>query len=166
MCTFSTASSLPPSNCMSRLLSVGKEANRDNQKRGTWYPERWGHLGVLFPSPQGTPWRNWWGDTVGDFIFFYELLVTEYAWVFACSGNTDVWRVTCFLLKLQLSQGVGVITGVVGKQVSKLDSLWHVEGDLKFFCLGDVYANRKNAFSSFQAKFWKIILALWIAKRK
>lgn len=34
-------------------------------------------------------------------------------------------------LKLQLLRGVGVITGVLSGQVSKLDSLWQVEGDLK-----------------------------------
>lgn len=29
-------------------------------------------------------------DTVGDFIFFYELLVIECTCMFACSGNTGV----------------------------------------------------------------------------
>lgn len=73
--------------------------------------------------------------------------------MFARSGNTGVWRVTCFLLKLSLLWGVGVITDVWGEQVSKLNSLRHVEGDLKFLAWEMYMLIGKNAFSSLQAKF-------------
>lgn len=64
----------------------------------------WECWGCLKPSPSPLP-KEFLGeaggrDTIGNFICFYELSVTESTCVFACSGNTGVWCVTCFLLKL------------------------------------------------------------------
>lgn len=131
----------------------------------TLHPECWGCLNIPFPLPREFLGETGGGDTVGNFIFFYEFSVTECTCVFACSGNTGVWCVTCFLLKLAFAGSWGYYW-CFGRGVVKVGLTLACRRWFQVLCPGDVYANKKNALSSLQAKFRKIILALWIAKRK
>lgn len=119
-----------------------------------------------FPSPQGIPWRNWWGGYCWKFHFLLWVF-SDRVYVCVCMF-WQYWCLMCdlFFIKVIAFSGSWGYYWCFGRGVVKVGLTLACRRWFQVLCPGDVYANKKNALSSLQAKFRKIILALWIAKRK
>lgn len=172
MCTFSATPFHLSSKCVSvrRWMcpnySVDQDNIHGNQKALNVAS---GVLRVFRHSPPSFP-GNSVEELVGGYCgrFHFLLWVTgDRVYVCVCMF-WQYWCLMCdlFLIKVIAFAGSWGYYWCFGRAGVKIGLILACGRWSWVLCPRDLYANRKNALSSLQAKFWKIILALWIAKGK
>lgn len=115
--------------------------------------------------------RNSLGETGGKgycWKFHFLLwVISDREYVCVCMF-WQYWCLMCdlFFIKVIAFAGSRGYYWCFGREVVKAGLTLACGRWFQVLCPRDIYVNRKNAFSSLQAKFRKIILALWIANKR